>query len=242
MIPIKRLHYKLDMKLNKNASNAHQSIPVEDKDFALREAEIKLVKKKIGSNNTYGVGFDGFKKRYQDLEFLVVPHETIVPTKTKDIISVYSFELDKLKQKFFLPVDTYTQSSRGKCKGRIVWIEDIARHDDLSIYLDSKHHTPSFAYQLTFAIISDGNMYIYTEDKDGIFKVDKAFVSYLRYPEKVCFGGYEDFDGSITEEVNSEFPEHLEDEIIEIAVQDLALITENQFAAQAAQIRAKDGE
>ena len=242
MIKVERLHFKLDEKLNKLASNTHQWISPEQKDFALNEAQIKLVKQKVGKNNNYGMGFDSFRKRYQDLEFLVVPHEELDATKTKEPISIYSAELNSLKKKFFLPVDIYTIAERGRCKDRIVVVEQVVKHSDVPTLLSATDSNPSFEYQATFAVISSGQLRVYTEQSPESFKINKCHVSYLRYPVNICMGEYEDFDGSIQPKVDCEFPESLEDELIEIAVEDLALSTENSAAAEAAKIRKKDSE
>jgi hypothetical protein len=242
MIPIERLHYKLDMKLNKLASNEHQQISREDKDFAIHEGQLRLIKKKLGPNNGYGIGFDGFRKRYQDLEFLVVRHEELSVEKDKDTVGTYSASLKDLTNQFFLPVDSYITAKRDNCTDRIVVIENIAPHSDVPLYLSSPDLQPSFAYQATFAVISSGSFIVYTADPDGKFEIEKLLISYLRYPTKPCIGDYEDFDGTLLPKVDCEFPEFLEDELLDIAVEQLALATENTFAAQAAQLRAKDGE
>lgn len=242
MIKVERLHFKLDEKLNKLASNTHQWISQEQKDFALNEAQIKLIKQKVGKNNNYGMGFDSFRKRYQDLEFLVVPHEELSATKTKEPISIYSAELNLLKKKFFLPVAIYTLAERDRCKDRIVVVEQIARHSDVDVLLTGTDTNPSFEYQVTFAVISSGQLRVYTEQSPKSFKVNKVYISYLRYPLPICFGDYEDFDGNIQVKQDCEFPELVEDELIEIAVEDLALSTENSAAVQAAQIRKKESE
>lgn len=241
MIPIVRLHYKIDQKLNKLASNQQQSISIEDKDLAINEAIIKLIKKKIGPNNLYGIGIDGFRKRYQDLEGLVVEHKKVTPTEGSGPINHYFYKTEDF-DKFFLPIDVYAVCSKDNCPERIVWAEQIAPHGDVPMFLKSSHLCPSFAYQASFIVISSGKILFYTEDPNGKFKVDNLYVSYLRYPNKVCFGDYEDFDGQVLIQADSELPIHLEDEIIELAVLDLALSTQNEVAAQSAQIRAKDGE
>lgn len=239
MIPVIRLHYKLDLKLNRLASNEHQQIPEEDKDFALYEAAIKLMKRKADPDKAYGSGLDSFRRRYQDLESFIVPHEEVALQKVKSPITIYSYSLSELENKFFLPVDIYTLCDRGQCKDRMVVVEKIAKHSDVPVYLQSTDYQPSFAYQATFATINSGDLMIYAEDKDGVFKPTKAYISYLRYPAKMCIGGYEDLDGVLQDKVDCDLPEHLEDELLDIAVEDLALSIENQAAAQASQIRAK---
>lgn len=241
MIPIIRLHYKLDQKLNKLASNQNQAIPVEDKDFVLNEAIIKLIKKKIGHNNIYGIGLDGFRKRYQDLESLIIDYIPVTPTKTTSPLISWSYDLTTIFD-LFIPIDIYLTGNRGGCFGRIIWVESIVPHMNVPNHLKSSDECPSFAYQATFAAISSGQLIIYTGDPSGEFNAEQAFISYLRYPKKVCFGDYEDFDGNILPRVDCDLPEHLEDEILDIAVMDIALSTENQMAAEASQVRAKDNE
>jgi len=73
MIPVDSLLYKIDQRLNKLSTNDHQQIQLEDKILALNEAQIKLIKQKVdGINTVSGLGFDSFKKRYEDLQSLVV--------------------------------------------------------------------------------------------------------------------------------------------------------------------------
>ena len=73
MIPVDSLLYKIDQKLNKLSTNEHQQIQLEDKILALNEAQIKLIKQKIdGISIVSGMGMDAFKKRYEDLQSLVM--------------------------------------------------------------------------------------------------------------------------------------------------------------------------
>ena len=73
MIPVDSLLYKIDQKLNKLSTNEHQQIQLEDKILALNEAQIKLIKQKVdGFAIPNKLGFDAFKKRYEDLQNLVI--------------------------------------------------------------------------------------------------------------------------------------------------------------------------
>ena len=74
MISVLDLCLDIDLKLNKQASVEHQSIPNENKIVFLNQAQIKLIKKKVNTNNNYQLGFDAFLKRYEDLQGLVVPY------------------------------------------------------------------------------------------------------------------------------------------------------------------------
>ena len=73
MIPVDSLLYKIDQRLNKLSSNEHQEIQLEDKILALNEAQLKLIKQKFtGVSTLTRMGFGAFKKRYQDIENLLV--------------------------------------------------------------------------------------------------------------------------------------------------------------------------
>jgi hypothetical protein len=243
MIPVERLHYKLDMRLNRLASNEHQYISEEDKDFALNEARLRLVKNKLGPDK-YGHGLDGFRERYMDLESLIVPHEKLSVTKVKTgSRSIYEAAIATTQKPFMLPVDAYTVCTLGKCSGRTVWIENIAPHSDVPVFLNSTHLQPSFGYQVTFATLSDDRFQIYTDDPQGAFKVDSLYLSYLRFPQEICIGGYpkiEDPKGPDRPKSDSDFPEDLEEELLDIATEILAFATNNETAAQAALLRQKE--
>lgn len=60
---------------------------------------------------------------------------------------------------------------------------------------------------------------------------------YLRYPVEIDKEGYEKFDGSDSVTTDCELKDYLEDELLDIATQLLAMYTENVAAAQSAQAR-----
>ena len=88
MIPVDSLLYKIDQKLNKLSTNEHQQIQLEDKILALNEAQIKLIKQKVdGISVVSGLGMDAFKKRYEDLQSLVVAYnDGVLPLTLADPI------------------------------------------------------------------------------------------------------------------------------------------------------------
>lgn len=239
MIPVVQLLYKIDQKLNKLASTEHQSIPLEDKILALNEAQIKLIKKKIDTNNNYQIGFDGFRKRYQDLQILVVPAQELTATKSTGVIGSYEISIASLPSKYMFPISAYAIANREDCKGRIIYVDDIVKHSDVATLLANDHYNPSFEWQATFAVISSGKVVVYTDDK---FEIDKIGISYLRYPNKIDAAGYDNFDGSPSTDIDCELEDYLEDELIDLVVQDLALSTGNTNAAQASQVRIQSNE
>ena len=64
----------------------------------------------------------------------------------------------------------------------------------------------------------------------------------MRYPEYIDKEGYVKFDGTESTNVNCELEEYLEDELVDLTVQNLAMYTENASAVQSAQFRIQTNE
>jgi len=239
MISTAKLLYKLDMKLNKKTSLEHQSIPKEDKILALNEAQIALIKNKIDINNLYGLGLDGFKKRYQDLQNLIVQFETLNVIPDTSAYPAFKADLNTTNKKYFLPIDAYAICSKDECKNRLIPILRPIKHGDLTTLMYNTHYTPSFEWQETFCVISGNDYIIYT---DGTFTVNSLGLSYLRYPQKIDVAGYEDFDGTMSIDQDCELEAYLEDELLRLAIVELGMDTENVPVVQYDQIRSKNAE
>lgn len=241
MISVDSLLYKIDQRLNKLSTNAHQQIPLEDKILALNEAQIKLIKQKVdGVSTVSGLGLDAFKKRYEDLQRLVVSYKDLSLTEKNTQLNQYSANLDLLSPKYMFYVDAYVIASKDRCINRKIWInKDLSKHGDLSLLLNNDHYKPSFEYQETFNSLSSNEMSIYT---DGTFTPNKLWVSYMRYPVYIDKAGYVKFNGTPSTTVNCELEEYLEDELLDLTVENLAMYVENQSAVQNAAYRIKTNE
>jgi len=243
MIPVDSLLYKIDQKLNKLSTNNHQQIQLEDKILALNEAQIKLIKQKVdGFSVVSGMGMDAFKKRYEDLQRLVVNYNDgkLELTPKNKAINQWSAKIDQLKPKYMFYVDSYVLADKGVCKDRKIWInKDLAKHGDLQFLLNNDHYKPSFEYQETFNFISSDEISIFT---DGTFTPSAIYISYMRYPIYIDKVGYINFDGSSSTNVDCELEVYLEDELVDLTVQNLAMYTENASAVQSAQFRIQTNE
>lgn len=243
MIPVDNLLYKIDQRLNKLSSNEHQQIQLEDKILALNEAQLKLVKQKFTGISTLSkMGFGAFKKRYQDIENLLVDfNENSLSLKEEDPnINQWSVSLSQLNPKFMLYADAYVIADKGKCKDRVIWInKDLVKHGDIQFLLNNEDYKPSFEYQETFDTITGGDLSIYT---DGTFTPKKISILYVRYPNKINKEGYVDFDGEPSTDENCELIDYLEDELLDLTIQNLADYTENIAAGQSARVRSLTNE
>ena len=243
MIPVDSLLYKIDQKLNKLSTNEHQQIQLEDKILALNEAQIKLIKQKVdGFSTNSGLGADSFKKRYEDLQSLVIPYnEGKLPLTLKNPeLNEWVGKIHNLNPKYMFYVDSYVLADKGRCKNRKIWINrDLAKHGDIQFILNNTHYKPSFEYQETFNLLSSDEISIFT---DGTFTPKDVYISYFRYPIYINKKGYIMFDGKPSTDQNCELETYLEDELLDLTVQNLAMYTENQSAVQSAQFRIQTNE
>jgi hypothetical protein len=243
MIPVDSLLYKIDQKLNKLSTNEHQQINLEDKILALNEAQIKLIKQKVdGQNTVSGLGLDAFKKRYEDLQSLVMTynHQPLSLTLLNPELNQWMANLDDLDPKYMFYIDSYVLADKGRCTNRKIWINrDLAKHGDIQFVLNNDHYKPSFEYQETFNSISSNEINVFT---DGTFIPKQIFMSYMRYPEYINKEGYIMLDGEPSFDQNCELETYLEDELLDLTVQSLAMYTENMSAVQTAQMRIQTNE
>lgn len=243
MIPVDSLLYKIDQKLNKLSTNIHQQINLEDKILALNEAQIKLIKQKVdGFSVVSGMGLDAFKKRYEDLQSLVVTynHQPLDLTLKNAELNQWFANLHLLDPKYMFYIDSYILADKGVCKDRKIWINrDLAKHGDLQFILNNDHYKPSFEYQETFNFLSTDEISIFT---DGTFTPSKIYMSYMRYPVYINAEGYVMLDGEPSYNQDCELELYLEDELLDLTVQNLAMYTENAAAVQSAQFRIQTNE
>ena len=243
MIPVDSLLYKIDQKLNKLSTNEHQQINLEDKILALNEAQIKLIKQKVDGQNTIsGLGLDAFKKRYEDLQSLVITYNNQpldLAIKNAEL-NQWAANIHLLTPKYMFYIDSYVLADKGRCVDRKIWINrDLAKHGDVSLILNNTHYKPSFEYQETFNFLSSDEISIFT---DGTFIPSKIYISYMRYPKYINKTGYIMLDGLPSFDEDCELETYLEDELLDITVQSLAMYTENQSAVQSAQMRIQTNE
>jgi hypothetical protein len=243
MISVDSLLYKIDQRLNKLSTNEHQQIALEDKILALNEAQIKLIKQKVdGFSTVSGMGLDSFKKRYEDLQSLVVAYNDgeLPLTLENAKLNQWKANVHALTPAYMFYIDSYVLANKGRCLDRIIWINrDLAKHGDLQYCLNNNHYKPSFEYQETFNFISSDEISIFT---DGTFTPTKIFISYMRYPVYIDKAGYIKFNGTASTNQNCELETYLEDELLDLTVQNLAMYTENQSAVQMAAYRINTNE
>lgn len=243
MIPVDSLLYKIDQKLNKLSTNEHQVVNLEDKILSLNEAQIKLIKQKIdGWSTNSGYGMDAFKKRYEDLQSLVETynHQPLTLALKNAELNQWFANIHLLDPKYMFYIDSYVLADKGRCTDRKIWINrDLAKHGDLQFCLNNTHYKPSFEYQETFNFLSSDEISIFT---DGTFTPKTINISYMRYPQYINKTGYIMLDGLPSFDQDCELETYLEDELLDLTVQNLAMYTENQSAVQSSIYRIQTNE
>jgi hypothetical protein len=137
-------------------------------------------------------------------------------------------------------LDSYILADKGVCKDRKIWIhKDLTKHGDIQYLLNNTHYCPSFEYQETFNTISSNEISIFT---DGTFTPTKIHIMYMRYPVYIDKQGYINFEGNPSVNQNCELASYLEDELLDLTVQNIAMYTENAAAVQSAAFRIQTNE
>lgn len=202
-----------------------------------------MIKQKVDGDSTVsGLGLDAFKKRYEDLQKLVEPYENhaLDLVLADENMNKWTASLLNITPAYMFYIDCYLTADKGKCKDRVLYInKDLAKHGDLSLFLTNTHYKPSFEYQETFNIISSDSIGIFT---DGTFIPKKLHLSYMRYPQYIDKEGYVKLNGTDSTNQDCELKNYLEDELVDLTVQNLAMYTENQSAVQNSAFRIKTNE
>ena len=225
MISTEKLLYDVDFRLNKVAANANQSIFLEDKIVAINHSLVKLVKQKLNPNNIYKLGVDSFNKRLDDFRTIIPPEYSIGVSKISD--DRYLADISIVPDYMFF-LKCYIVADKGECTNRVLDV-NIIPHADIREWLSSQHLCPSFEYQETFGVMSSDGIEVYT---DSIFIPTSLHIIYIRYPKPVDYPGYIHLDGVASALVDSDLPDYLRDEIVDLAVQELAMATDNVNAVE----------
>ena len=232
MIPVEELIYEFKLTLNKVNRQDNIDIPIEDIIVYLNKAQVSWIKTKINPNNVYKVGYDSIRKRIDDLQILKVSNVPLKPNNTNDLFHV-GFDCPlKDAANYMFYISSYAVAKSGKCSQPIEI--DLVRHGELTTkYLDN-NYSPSFEWRTTLATLGNDNLTVYTDSK---FKIEKVFVTYLRYPLDIDVEGYVKFDGTSSLNQDSELPEYAKSDIVDLAVKFAAQSTDNQAQAVFAEDR-----
>jgi len=221
---IDQMHYNFELEKNKIASLANSNfIPVE-KDEYLNKSIWYFLKSRynIDGNNK---GFETNQDRITKLSNLHIKspelQSGLVPTLINGINKI---ELKDLKFEYLFLTKASVDIKKSNCTKNRVRVK-LTQTDDLNLLYSS----PSFDWNIVngqFGKVESGTtlnaeksaLYLYTEDGSTI---DKVYIDYIKYPNRVFFGGYDHIDGqsnSTDPKINCDIDAGFHDEIVRQAV------------------------
>lgn len=248
---LQELHYELKLKLDKVDSLAEKNFKDWELDWILNEAAKVLMKRRYGLTNIYRTGFEGIQKRYDDLRTLHIKSPTarqpaVVPVRQHG--DFYEVKISDFAFPYYFLTRLNVDITKGDCsKTSSV---RIVQHDDLDEALSNPFYNPSFEWGEVLATFgrtdeeldSEGSIYIYT---DGTFSIDRVYPEYLKAPNRMWIGTYNSLDGSLTvgdPTVECDLPEHLQNELVDVAKEEIARIIEHPTFYQLSQQKLQTNE
>lgn len=238
MISVDELLYEFELRINQLDRQDNQNIFLENKLIHLRNAETTWIKSKLNQNNIYKIGYEGFRKRIDDLQVLKVESKKLnISQGTNKRYLNYEGDLSSVTDYMFY-ISAYAEASQKKCKDTIG--VDLIKEGQLETLFYNDNYSPSFFWRTSLATIGNDKLRVYT---DGKFTINDIYLTYLRKPKRLDKEGYIDLiTGADSVNQDSELPEYAKNDILDIAVGYAAQATDNQLQAQFAKLRENNNE
>lgn len=222
---IASFHYQFKLSMDRIDTLSTEDFRKAEIDWLLNEAQLIKVKALFNGNNPKKEGFESSQKRIDDLSNLVIKYPlqpVIVPTLDS---GVYEVSLSDL-------AFPYLHFIAGRVDVELTedCIKSVAlrfmQHDDYFKALADPFNSPGLEFMpFNFGRSSSGTSSIYIYPND--YTITGVYLEYLKYPNRMSFGNYTYIDGNVYPPQTSELPEHLHQEIVDLALQIAALNIEN---------------
>lgn len=225
---IEELHYQVRQKVNKLDSGFRRDFNDAEIDDALNEATLMYIHDLYTQYNNRGAEHDNesvVKIRPLIITYPIAP--AIIPTSsTTD--GVYTFQLPS---QFLYPLRQRIKSN--DCSDEFIQVS-LIKHDELDALLKDYHYKPSLKWKRSIGVIGSLNsnaqaMFIYT---GGEFSANSLYLDYIKKPNKVSIGGYNDIAGNLKAKVESDLPEEHHFRLVDYAAVILHGIIENSNGLQ----------
>lgn len=216
---------KIELRLNKLASNDYQSIDTWKKEEALNKAVYNWLNRQFKGRNLFQEGDEENISRVDDLSCLLRQESFDSSEITKrDLYSEISIPDNYLRFKRLYP-----KVKKEECEQFIS--SKLIEEANVSEYLGDYLSSPSFEFEETFHTILNKQFHIYHNKQFSILNVNLV---YYKKPEYIHV---ENKDKAIAD---WEFPENVCEEIIDEAVKILAGDTENTLQYELANKRTEE--
>lgn len=101
-------------------------------------------------------------------------------------------------------------ASKGNCKNKKISTFE-AKSEDVEELLADESNKPSFEWRETFYLLSENKVVAYKTD----FNIDKAFLSYYKYPKKVDIAGYINLNNQPSSNIDPDFDDKVVNKILQ---------------------------
>jgi len=207
---------KVREKLNKNSINDNIAFDRPRIILAVNEAQNKYVEWTIEKKNEDDIVF---------IQKLIVNDLKLTKSPKKSDDSEY-FEIPS---NYFHPINLKVYAKNEECKKKRINAWE-AKGQNIHELLADNNNKPSFYWEETFYTIGQDKYRVF---KDKTFEIEQVNLDYYRYPKKIDVEGYIDVNNKNTFTSNPELDDKAMDRIIDIAVKDLNINSENLNRIQA---------
>jgi len=221
------MHFDFDLKKDRIASMANANYTSAEKDWLFREASWVILKQRYGINNNQRAGFESNQKRIDDLSWLHIkyPNQPGIELIVHDN-NVYELDLSELSYPYLFLTRGWVEILKPDCPTTTAKLKLIQNDDLLHALEDPFNQSSEKEILVNFGRSStnaNSSIYFYP----GTLTLGKAFVEYVKSPIKVNLGTYTYLDGTNPPLQESDFPEHMHPEIVDVAVEIAAGIVED---------------
>lgn len=216
---IQELIYQFKLKYDKLDSNDFPKLEIPQIIALLNESQTIMVEKI----------YKAFEEDQGNTDSLEIIH-------IKDLPLINYTLTNKNPNEYSAPLPTnylhltrsYSYGLNEMCGTQILY--DIQySHNELNEVLQDTNRKPSYDWQEIPIVISQDKKFGYT---DGTFTLVNTKIEYLRNPTKMDMAGYTHFDGSPSTNVNCEFGEDLQEQILSLALMIAKGVVQDGFGVQ----------
>jgi|TARA_B110000908_G_scaffold167221_1_gene219783 hypothetical protein len=202
-------YLKFLQKVNKNRINDNIVVDKDRFIYTFKEAENKFIEKSLDKRNEDDIRM---------IQEILTPDFSLKSSRTTD-----KFQEFELPKNYFDFTNLRGLASTDKCKSKELVLNEV-KGEDVHLAIDDKFSKPSFKYRESFYTISNNHIQIYVDD----FTIDKALLTYYRYPVSVDMAGYVDTLGNPSVgDIDPNWSDRVLDRILDIAAKEFNLNTDN---------------
>jgi len=218
---IDRMHYEFGIRFDQVDNQSKPDFTPLERDTFLNNAIREFIKKRFGLDPQSKVGFESDSDTISALSTLHVesPQTQVELTPNNLTDGIYSINLDDLTTEPWFITKVQIRATKDNCPSKKI----DCRYKPIDL-LNDRFSTPSYKWKrCPFRISSTSTtgksaIYMFTEDD---FEITSSLVSYIKKPNVVFIGGYNQIDGlydAADPKVNCDLDENYHDEIVDIAV------------------------